>query len=714
MSYPSPRSCRDDRGTLCCVTSPAPLARWWREPWWARLTLAGIVGGFVVLACWNLARGGDFSFYEASARSMSASWRALLFGAFDPAATVTLDKLSGFAVPQALSIRLFGMSISAIALPQVLEGVVTILACAVVGLRWGGRGAGLVAALAAASTPIFVSMFAHPMEDGMLTMAVSIALVWWQRAVLTARLWPLLMCALFIGVGFQAKMMSAWFVLPALVVATLVAAPSWRRGAVGAGLLTGAAVTASLAWMAGVALVPGGSRPYIDGSTDDDIFAMVFGYNGLDRFAPGLYPGSVGSSGSTSVAAALAHALSAPASSADETTSHLKLLELPLVTQIGWLYPAALAGIVLGVWALWARRRHPASRARLALVVAAAAWLGTAAAVLSFTRVPHTAYVAALGVPLAVLTAVAWSVGVRSLSSPRWVRRSILPAVVIGQGAWWAVLVAHARLPVVLLVPAAALGAAGALIGVLTADGSRRGTSAAARARRRRNRPAAAAPTPATDASRPGDPAADLRGPLPVPRRRVDAPRAARSASVALAVALLCLPVATSLQVLDAARDGSGADAYVGVTGKGGHPDEEFAVSSPRPWGGSPHLTPAVGQLAQTAAAHGGGADGSALMITDSWAISAQIIDATGAEVLTDGGYSSHVNVFSVADLQRMVETGRVHLLAVASGAAVDDPVRQVATGPGCRSLGSWTFTDAGEGGDVGKVGGVGLYECRA
>jgi hypothetical protein len=47
---------------------------------------------------------------------MSQSWQALLFGAFDPAATVTLDKLSGFAVPQALSVRLFGMSTSALAL----------------------------------------------------------------------------------------------------------------------------------------------------------------------------------------------------------------------------------------------------------------------------------------------------------------------------------------------------------------------------------------------------------------------------------------------------------------------------------------------------------------------------------------------------------------------------------------------------------------------
>ncbi|KTR97960.1 4-amino-4-deoxy-L-arabinose transferase, partial [Microbacterium testaceum] len=203
------------------VTEPLPLARWWREPLWAKGVLAAILAGSALLMTWNLARGGDFAFYEAAARSMSESWRALLFGAFDPAGTVTLDKLAGFAVPQAIAIHLFGMSTSAVALPQVIEGLVTVMACAVVGLRGGGTGAGLVAALAAASTPIFVSMFGHPMEDGLLTMALAVALVWWQRAVLTARRWPRVMAAVFVGVGFEAKMMSAWFVLHALVVGTV-------------------------------------------------------------------------------------------------------------------------------------------------------------------------------------------------------------------------------------------------------------------------------------------------------------------------------------------------------------------------------------------------------------------------------------------------------------------------------------------------------------
>ncbi len=76
-----------------------------------------------------------------------------------------------------------------------------------------------------------------------------------------------------------------------------------------------------------------------------------------------------------------------------------------------------------------------------------------------------------------------------------------------------------------------------------------------------------------------------------------------------------------------------------------------------------------MSQLVDTARALGGGTGGQALMVTDSWAISAQIIDATGADVLTDGGYSGHVPVFTAARLKDLVHTGRVRLFAVADGA---------------------------------------------
>jgi 4-amino-4-deoxy-L-arabinose transferase-like glycosyltransferase len=51
----------------------------------------------------------------------------------------------------------------------------------------------------------------------------------------------------------------------------------------------------SLSWVVMVALVPANSRPYIDGTTNNDPFSMVFGYNALTRFSSlGINPASVG------------------------------------------------------------------------------------------------------------------------------------------------------------------------------------------------------------------------------------------------------------------------------------------------------------------------------------------------------------------------------------------------------------------------------------
>jgi 4-amino-4-deoxy-L-arabinose transferase-like glycosyltransferase len=66
-------------------------------------------------------------YYAAAVRSMSMSWHDFAYAAFDPAGTVSIDKLPGAFWVQALSVRLFGVHTWAIALPQVLEGSLTVL-----------------------------------------------------------------------------------------------------------------------------------------------------------------------------------------------------------------------------------------------------------------------------------------------------------------------------------------------------------------------------------------------------------------------------------------------------------------------------------------------------------------------------------------------------------------------------------------------------------
>ncbi|MFJ8941488.1 glycosyltransferase family 39 protein [Streptomyces sp. NPDC102365] len=263
------------------------------QPPWARPALLGIAALAAALYAWNITESGYASYYSVAARSMTVSWKAFLFTALDPSATITLDKIGGFLWPQALSARVFGFHAWALTLPQCVEGVVSVLVMYRVVRRWQGPAAGLLAAGLLALTPVAASMFGHAMLDGMVVMCLIIAADQYQKAVGTARLRPLLFSGLWIGLGFQAKMMEAWIIVPALFVGYLVAAPVTLRRRAGQLLTAGAVMVAvSLSWVALMTFTPKDARPYVDGTTDNSAFSMVFGYNGFNRFEPGLIDGA--------------------------------------------------------------------------------------------------------------------------------------------------------------------------------------------------------------------------------------------------------------------------------------------------------------------------------------------------------------------------------------------------------------------------------------
>jgi 4-amino-4-deoxy-L-arabinose transferase-like glycosyltransferase len=159
--------------------------------------------------------------------------------------------------------------------------------------RWAGPAAGLLGAGIFALTPVTVSMFGHSMEDGALTMCLVLAADSCQRAMMEGRLRSLAWAGFWVGLGFQAKMLQAWIVLPALAAGYLATAPLPLRRRVRDLAIAGAVMLAvSLSWIALYTVTPAGDRPYVDGSTNNSAISLVFGYNGLERFGVS-FPGSV-------------------------------------------------------------------------------------------------------------------------------------------------------------------------------------------------------------------------------------------------------------------------------------------------------------------------------------------------------------------------------------------------------------------------------------
>ncbi|ATL69927.1 ArnT family glycosyltransferase [Nocardia terpenica] len=426
--------------------------RWaiWRspsgQPRWARPTLLGIAVVAAVLYAWNLPLAGYAPLYSDVAKSMSESWKAFLYGTVDPEATYALDKLPGAFVPQAISVKIFGYHAWSLALPQVIEGVVSVLVMYRVVRRWAGVVPGLLAAGIFTFTPVAASMFGHSMEDGALTMCLVLAVDAYQRAVLEARLRSLVWAGVWVGLGFQAKMAQAWMVLPALVVGYLLTAPiGLRRRLRHLGVAGAVMLAVSLSWVAVYTFTPASARPHIDGSTNGSAVAMVFGYNGLARvgitlpgakeYTDGLSPRDPKMPAGLQVRPTVRGnpwADPTKVASRENPRGWNKLFDGPLAVAIGWLYPLTLLALLCGLW--WRRRAERTDPVRGGLVMWGV-WLLTFGLIFSAAAVPHTAYVASLAPAVAALPGIGivmfWR-AYRRGGRQAW----ILPLAVAAEMAW--------------------------------------------------------------------------------------------------------------------------------------------------------------------------------------------------------------------------------------------------------------------------------------
>jgi 4-amino-4-deoxy-L-arabinose transferase-like glycosyltransferase len=385
--------------------------RFWRspedQPPWARPALLAIAAIAGVTYAWGMSGAALEAFYGAAARSMSTSWHDFFFGAFDPAGTVSVDKLPGALWPQALSLRVFGFHTWAIVLPQVIEGVLTILVLYRAVRRLAGPVAGIVAAAVVATSPVTVALNRGNVADSLLILLLVLAADATSAALVSGRLRSLLLAGVWIGLAFQAKMTVAWLVLPALAGAYLLAASPRLRTRLGHVALAGVVTAAvSVSWMAVVSVVPAHDRPYVDGTQNDSVFSQTFDYNGIAR----LRRGSDVFAGAGHPAAFLVRLSQSSAGPihAIKPSWH-RLLSGPFGRDDGWLLPAAL---IAAIGVLVTRRGRSRRDELRATVVLWGLWLLVLGAFFSAGGYPNSYYVAALSPAIGALcgtgVAVAW------------------------------------------------------------------------------------------------------------------------------------------------------------------------------------------------------------------------------------------------------------------------------------------------------------------
>ena len=259
-----------------------PLVRSLRAP---RPELVVLLVLAAALNLWALSRNGWANeYYSAAVRSMTTSWHDFIFGSFDAAGVMTVDKPPLALWVQAAFAKVFGFSSLSILVPQALMGVAAVALVYDLVRRRFGRAAGFVAGLVLATTPITVAISRHNNPDALLVLCCVAALWCIVRAFDDGRTRWIVLAGVAVGLGFETKMAAALIVVPGLALAWLWAAPAGWKTAIRQLLAGGAAMIAvGAAWPLLVLLTPASSRPWVSGTSDNSILSLIFGYNGLGR-----------------------------------------------------------------------------------------------------------------------------------------------------------------------------------------------------------------------------------------------------------------------------------------------------------------------------------------------------------------------------------------------------------------------------------------------
>jgi 4-amino-4-deoxy-L-arabinose transferase-like glycosyltransferase len=459
---------------------------WWprllrgraEDPVWARPSLLGLLGATAVLYLWALGRSGYANdYYAAAVQAGSTSWKAFFFGSFDASNFITVDKPPAALWVMDLSARLFGVNSWSLLVPQALEGVATVGLLYAAVRRYAGPAAGLLAGTVVTATPVAALMFRFDNPDALLVLLLTAGAYATLRAVESGRTWWLVLAGTAVGFGFLAKMLQAFLVVPGFGLAYLLAGPGSVRRRIGQLAVALVALVVSAGWwVAIVEAIPPADRPYIGGSTDNSVLQLMFGYNGFGRLT-GNETGSVVPGGGAGPRPFGGGGMWGE-------TGWTRLFGSDMGGEIGWLLPAALAALAIGLWITWRARRTDLIRASL---VVWGSWLLVTAIVFSFARgIIHSYYTVALAPPVGALVGIVVPVLWRNRRDRRM--RVLLAALLAGTVVWsfalldrvpgwypglrWAVLLGGFVAAGLLLVPVQALA------GKAFADRARAGVAA--------------------------------------------------------------------------------------------------------------------------------------------------------------------------------------------------------------------------------------------
>ncbi|MFT8930375.1 MAG: glycosyltransferase family 39 protein [Sporolactobacillus sp.] len=390
------------------------------------LIVVTIISAFMELFLLN--KGGSNEYYTVAVKSMTRSFHNFFFASFDPAGFITVDKPPVALWLQTLSAKIFGVSNLSVNLPEALAAIVSTMLIYLLIKKKTGKLPAFIGSLAMATTPIFVAVTRTNNVDSILILTLVLAAWFLFKAEGAGKLRWLVVSVLFVGIGFNTKMLEAYLIVPAVYLFYLVAMKiSWKKKIVH--LLVASVVLAlvSLSWSVVVDSISASDRPYVGSSQINSELELAFGYNGIARLTGQQHQGMgqgnfkkaaewMKESGNQAIGGKMPQGMSERRGFSGTsrgtrggnmfntgTAGPLRLFQKALSGQASWLFPFVLFGVIALV-SDWLRRRQLTEKHTFAIFWLM--WLVTAMGFFSVAGFFHQYYLSIMAPAIAALIGV--------------------------------------------------------------------------------------------------------------------------------------------------------------------------------------------------------------------------------------------------------------------------------------------------------------------
>lgn len=326
-------------------------------------------------------------YYSVVTKSMSRSWHNFWFGASDPGALISLDKIPGSYWIPALAVKYMGFHNRTVVGPNAIATILAVVVIAYAGKRLGGNAVGLFSGILLATTPIITSVARSNQPLSFFLLDMSLAALLLVQAFCTEKRGWLIGAGVAIAIAFQSYMIVAWALWPAVALAWVFTKRNRMKKLLDLAIAGFISAGLSVTWIFVVWLTPAKDRPYIGNTFHNNPWEMVFGYNGLGRFSTGA-----SMTGAEKTMLATYRTFTPPFSG---NASIFRFFYHQIAGQISWLIPATIISL------LWLILRHKTKPVNVLLL----AWFATFLIMYSAVAGMHQFYTAILAIPMSLIVA---------------------------------------------------------------------------------------------------------------------------------------------------------------------------------------------------------------------------------------------------------------------------------------------------------------------